>query len=106
MTGEINLRGMVMPVGGIKEKILAAQRAGLRRVILPIRNEKDVHNIPDVVLENIECLFVETISQAMELVFTPSTNNCTSDVLPCGGAALASSRYSSDMSTFLLSSKL
>ena len=47
MTGEISLRGLVLPVGGIKEKVLAAQRAGLRVVLLPARNEKDLREVPE-----------------------------------------------------------
>ncbi len=59
MTGEITLRGQVLPVGGIKEKILAAHRAGIREVILPKRNEKDLEEIPQTVREQIRFHFVE-----------------------------------------------
>ena len=54
MTGEITLTGMVLPVGGIKEKILAAHRAGIRRVILPTGNEKDLIDVPETVRNEIE----------------------------------------------------
>ena len=67
MTGEVNLRGLVLPVGGIKEKVLAAYRAGLRRVILPKRNEKDAVEIPESVREETELHFVERIDEVLDL---------------------------------------
>jgi ATP-dependent Lon protease len=62
MTGEISLRGRVLPVGGIKDKVLAAARAGIRTVILPKRNEKDLIDIPDEVLEHLNLRLVDEIS--------------------------------------------
>ncbi len=59
MTGEITLSGLVLPVGGIKEKVLAAQRAGLKRVILPKANAKDLRKLPEAVSEDMEFVFVE-----------------------------------------------
>jgi ATP-dependent Lon protease len=59
MTGEITLSGLVLPVGGIKEKVLAAQRAGLKRVILPKANAKDLRKLPEAVSEAMEFVFVE-----------------------------------------------
>jgi len=59
MTGEITLRGQVLPVGGIKEKILAAHRAGIREVVMPQRNEKDLEEIPETVKAQITFHFVE-----------------------------------------------
>jgi ATP-dependent Lon protease len=67
MTGEITLRGQVLPVGGIKEKVLAAHRAGLRTVILPQRNEADLDDLPDEVLEAIKFVFVETVDEALDI---------------------------------------
>jgi len=67
MTGEVNLRGLVLPVGGIKEKVLAAYRAGLRRVILPKRNEKDAVEIPESVRKETELHFVERIEEVLDL---------------------------------------
>jgi ATP-dependent Lon protease len=65
MTGEITLTGLVLPIGGIKEKVLAARRAGLRRVILPSENEKDLRELPDNVREAMEFIFVERVEDAL-----------------------------------------
>jgi ATP-dependent Lon protease len=67
MTGEISLRGRVLPVGGIKDKVLAAARAGIATVILPRRNEKDLVDIPAEVLEKLEIRLVDTIEEILEL---------------------------------------
>ncbi|MCA9672667.1 MAG: endopeptidase La [Myxococcales bacterium] len=72
MTGEISLRGTVMPVGGVKEKVLAAHRAGLRRVVMPERNRKDVVDIPKDIQEEIELIFVTSIDEAIDFVFEPA----------------------------------
>jgi ATP-dependent Lon protease len=66
MTGEITLTGQVLPVGGLKEKSLAAQRAGIKRVIVPARNEGDIAEIPDHELGNLKFVFVEQIGEALE----------------------------------------
>ena len=66
MTGEITLSGLVFPVGGIKEKVLAAHRAGLRRVVLPGRNEADTEDIPEDVRRELEFVFVSRIGEALE----------------------------------------
>ncbi|MCA9470611.1 MAG: endopeptidase La [Nitrospirales bacterium] len=68
MTGEINLSGMVLPVGGIKEKVLAAHRVGIRRILLPKANEKDLKDVPDQVKDDIQVVFVETIDEALREV--------------------------------------
>jgi ATP-dependent Lon protease len=67
MTGEITLRGNVLPVGGIKEKVLAAHRAGLRRVILPERNRKDLVDIPMEIQNEMEILFTRRMSEILAL---------------------------------------
>jgi ATP-dependent Lon protease len=66
MTGEITLRGRVLPVGGIKEKVLAAHRAGLKTVILPKRNEKDLDELPDQVRKELAFIFAEQVSDVFD----------------------------------------
>jgi ATP-dependent Lon protease len=65
MTGEITLRGLVLPVGGIKEKVLAAHRAGIKRVILPERNRKDVIDVPEQAKNELEFLFASTLDEVL-----------------------------------------
>ncbi|MEB2345645.1 MAG: endopeptidase La [Deltaproteobacteria bacterium] len=72
MTGEITLRGKVLPVGGIKEKVLAAKRAGIRRVVLPERNRRDVEEIAKHLLEGLELVYVGTIDEALAETLAPA----------------------------------
>ena len=65
MTGEISLRGLVLPVGGIKEKVLAAHRAGIKRVLLPARNQKDFEEIPESARHALEFVWLETVDDAI-----------------------------------------
>jgi ATP-dependent Lon protease len=71
MTGEITLRGAVLPVGGIKEKVLAAKRAGLKKVILPDRNQKDLDDVPANVREGMEFLFIKRVDDVVDLAIGP-----------------------------------
>jgi ATP-dependent Lon protease len=71
MTGEITLRGQVLPVGGVKMKVLAAHRAGLGTVILPRQNEKDLEDVPEEVLETLEIVLVERIDEVYEVALEP-----------------------------------
>ena len=78
MTGELTLAGLVLPVGGIKEKVLAARRAGLRRVILPKANAKDLRKLPDAVRDEMEFILVERFAEVirnairdLDLAYTP-----------------------------------
>ena len=72
MTGEISLRGRVLPVGGIKEKVMAAARAGIDTVVLPRRNEKDLVEVPPEVLDEISIVPVDTIAEALDVALEPA----------------------------------
>jgi ATP-dependent Lon protease len=73
MTGEISLRGLVLPVGGIKEKAVAAHRAGIRSVLLPARNRKDLEDIPESVRTEIEFIWLERVEEATAHAFGGGT---------------------------------
>lgn len=75
MTGEISLRGLVLPVGGIKEKILAAQRAGISTVLLPARNKKDLHDVPAATRSAMQFVFLETVDDAIRAALSCVTDN-------------------------------
>ena len=70
MTGEMTLRGKVLPVGGIKEKVLAAQRAGITTIILPKRNENDLEDVPESIKEQLSFFLVDRIDQVLKLALT------------------------------------
>ena len=72
MTGEISLRGLVLPVGGIKEKVLAAHRAGLTRVLLPARNRKDFEDIPESARDSLELIWLERVDDAIRAALEPA----------------------------------
>ena len=72
MTGEITLRGKVLPVGGIKEKVLAAHRAGIREVILPSRNERDIEDVPEELRRQISFIFVDDAEEVLRHALTPA----------------------------------
>ncbi len=67
MTGEITLRGRVLPIGGLKEKTLAARRAGIKTVIVPKRNAKDIEDIPKIVRKSLEIRFVEHMDEVLDI---------------------------------------
>lgn len=71
MTGEITLRGQVLPIGGVKEKILAAHRAGLKKVILPKLNEPDLEDLPEEVRKAMQFFLVERIDEVLENALEP-----------------------------------
>jgi ATP-dependent Lon protease len=103
MTGEITLRGRVLPIGGLKEKVLAAHRAGIRRVIVPERNRADLDEVPDEIKNEIEIVFVSQMGQVIDAALqepprgqpTPSLDGGAapraSTLAPAGFAALAPS---------------
>jgi ATP-dependent Lon protease len=72
MTGEITLRGKVLPVGGIKEKVLGARRAGITNIILPNRNEKDLEDIPEAIRKEMNFLFVDSIDEVLKHALEPT----------------------------------
>lgn len=72
MTGEISLRGLVLPVGGIKEKVVAAARAGLKRVMLPARNRPDYDEIPEDARNQLEFIWLETVDDAVANALEPA----------------------------------
>ena len=70
MTGEITLRGLVLPIGGLKEKLLAAHRAGIKKVLIPVENKKDLVEVPKTILENIEILTVKNVDEVLKVALT------------------------------------
>jgi ATP-dependent Lon protease len=72
MTGEITLRGLVLPIGGVKEKVLAAHRAGIKTVVLPERNKKDKPEIPEEILNDIELVFVSRMDDVINVALEKS----------------------------------
>ncbi|MBL8072642.1 MAG: hypothetical protein JNM35_16300, partial [Nitrospira sp.] len=72
MTGEVTLRGKILPVGGIKEKVLAARRARIKHVIMPRQNERDLVDIPKEARQDLNLHFVETMQEVIDLVLLPN----------------------------------
>ncbi len=92
MTGEITLRGNVLPIGGVKEKVLAAYRAQLKKILLPAQNRKDMEDVPDEAKQAMEFVFVDHISQVLEeaLAVPPATvSGKSADELPQAAKAKA-----------------
>src|SRR5437764_4060525 len=77
MTGEITLRGLVLPIGGLKEKTLAAKRAGIKQVIVPKRNEKDLPDIPEEVRNTLKFHFVENVDQVLAIALGPAPKSAS-----------------------------
>jgi ATP-dependent Lon protease len=75
MTGEISLRGLVLPVGGIKEKVVAAARADLSTVILPARNRKDYDEIPESARNSLRFVWAERVEDVIEVALEPATES-------------------------------
>ncbi len=84
ITGEVTLRGRILPVGGIKSKVLAAHRAGLTTVILPKKNERDLDDLPEEVLKSMAFIAVERAEEALKAAFEPELVDHLN--LPCGTA--------------------
>jgi ATP-dependent Lon protease len=75
MTGEITLRGRVLPIGGFKEKVLAAHRAGLKTVLLPSKNKKDVIEIPKRVRRDLQLIFVDRMEEVLPVALLPDATS-------------------------------
>ena len=67
MTGEITLRGIVLPIGGLKEKLLAAHRAGIKKVLIPMENKKDLTEVPKTILETMEIIPVKNVDEVLKV---------------------------------------
>jgi len=78
MTGEISLRGLVLPIGGVKEKVLAALRAGISTVMLPARNRRDLEEIPADAREKLKIVWIEQVDEAVATALSPASP----DVVP------------------------
>ena len=70
MTGEITLRGIVLPIGGLKEKLLAAHRAGIKKVLIPLENKKDLVEVPKTILDNMEIITVQNVDEVLKIALT------------------------------------
>ncbi|MBX3021952.1 MAG: endopeptidase La [Bdellovibrionales bacterium] len=95
MTGEITLRGAVTPVGGIKEKVIAAHRAGIEKVLLPKRNERDLKEVPDEVKKGLQFVFAETVEEALHHVLGIEPEQWSTPRPPVG-AETTTTKLSSD----------
>ena len=84
MTGEITLSGLVLPVGVIKGKVLAARRSGMKRVVLPKKNEHDLKDVPEEVLRDLEVIFVERIQELLPQTLTPADDALPTTAVPPG----------------------
>ena len=76
MTGELTLRGRVLPVGGVKEKVLAARRAGVREVIMPRKNQANLEDLPDYVRESMTIHFISDVGEAIRLALVSEPESC------------------------------
>ncbi|MEJ7838022.1 MAG: endopeptidase La [Thermomicrobiales bacterium] len=86
MTGEITLRGKVLPIGGLREKTLAAHRGGIKTFLLPKRNAKDLSELPEIVKQELELIEVSDIDQVLEIALAPASPVGQPDATPAGGA--------------------
>ena len=73
MTGEITLRGKVLPIGGVRDKVLAAHRAGIKTIILPKKNERDLEDVPEDVKQSLKFEFVENLDQVLDIALRKQT---------------------------------
>jgi ATP-dependent Lon protease len=79
VTGEVTLRGRVLEIGGVKEKVLAAYRSGLRNVMLPLANEKDLREVPAAIREHVRFSFVSTMDEVLNELLLPPASSAFAD---------------------------
>jgi len=97
MTGEVTLRGKVLEIGGVKEKVLAAYRSGLREIIMPKSNEKDLRDVPDEVKRSMSFVFVERMDEVLRLaLLEPVSDELADQVQPEPSPGLAGSTTPAD----------
>ena len=89
MTGEVTLRGKVLPIGGMKEKLLAANRNGIKEVILPKDNEKDLPDVPENVREGLKLHFVETMDDVISLALEEPIDELSKHPFTPGGVEVS-----------------
>jgi ATP-dependent Lon protease len=77
MTGEVTLTGLVLPIGGVKEKVLAARRAGMKRVVLPRSNQKDLRDVPEPARSDLEFIFADRVEDVLSAVVPGITERLT-----------------------------
>ena len=70
MTGEVTITGQVLPIGGLKEKLLAAHRAGIKKVLIPLENKKDLVEVPKTVLDSVEIIPVKNVDEVLKIALT------------------------------------
>jgi len=85
MTGEISLRGLVLPIGGVKEKVLAAARAGITTVMLPARNRKDLEDVPEAARKTVKFVWLETVEDAVAAALHPPGESDETELAPQSG---------------------
>jgi ATP-dependent Lon protease len=90
MTGEITLRGAVLPVGGIKEKVIAAHRAGIEKVLIPKRNERDLRDVPEEVRSQMKFELMETVADVLRAALGLELEQPSQRPLESDGTAPAS----------------
>ena len=92
MTGEITLRGRVLPVGGIRDKVLAAQRAGIRTVVLPKQNEVDLEEVPQSIRQRLNFLLVDHMDEVLRAVLGPKAKRLATKRARKKASSMPSSR--------------
>jgi len=93
MTGEITLRGRVLPIGGLREKLLAAVRAGIQRVVLPLNNREDLYDVPGEIKSALKIEYVEHIDELLRHALTMSPHGAEPILIPAADLAYEAVRH-------------